>query len=99
MRFAGKSFELWQIKYLKPLSPSMASIHACITDELLKLMDTEVGRKAIENTVGLFGAAKNMIKTEECCQTDQQTGDYRNPTRHAGSRSRPCDLTALQIIG
>ena len=33
-----------------------------MTDELLKFMDTDVGRDAIENTVGLFGVFKTMLK-------------------------------------
>ena len=33
-----------------------------LTDELLKLIETDVGRKAIEDTLGLWGAIKTMIK-------------------------------------
>ncbi len=33
-----------------------------MTDELLKLMDSDAGRDIIENTMGLFGVFKTMLK-------------------------------------
>ncbi len=33
-----------------------------MTDELLKLVDTDIGREALEDTVGLWGTAKTMLK-------------------------------------
>ena len=33
-----------------------------MTDELLKLIDTDMGRKAIEDTISVWGAIKTMIK-------------------------------------
>ena len=33
-----------------------------MTDELLKLVDTDIGREALEETVGLWGTAKTMLK-------------------------------------
>lgn len=32
------------------------------TDEIMKLMDTDIGREAMEDTVGLLGTAKTMMK-------------------------------------
>ena len=33
-----------------------------VTNDLLELMDTDVGREAVEDTAGLFGSVKTMIK-------------------------------------
>ena len=62
LQAAGHEVTLCTSSSFEPFIRSHGLDYGHMTDELLKLMDSAAGRDAIENTNGILGSIKTMIK-------------------------------------
>lgn len=62
LRAAGHTVTICTASRFESFITDHGLAYGYMTDELLQLMDTGLGRDAIENTIGLFGTFKTMIK-------------------------------------
>ncbi|MFN2139625.1 MAG: glycosyltransferase [Candidatus Promineifilaceae bacterium] len=62
LRTAGHDVTLCTAEQFEPLIRENGLNYGYMTGELLKLIDTDAGREALEETVGVFGSLKTMAK-------------------------------------
>ena len=62
LKAAGNTVTICTCSKFEPFITRYGLGYSHMTDELLKLMETDAGRKAIEDTLGVWGAIKTMIK-------------------------------------
>jgi sterol 3beta-glucosyltransferase len=62
LKEAGHTVTICTASTYEPFIIEQGLNYGYMTDELLKLVDTDIGRDALEETVGLWGTAKTMFK-------------------------------------
>ena len=62
LKAAGHAVTVCTAENFAPFIRENGLDYGYMTGDLLKLMDTDAGREAMENTVGFFGSLKTMTK-------------------------------------
>ncbi|MFN2208056.1 MAG: glycosyltransferase, partial [Candidatus Promineifilaceae bacterium] len=62
LKTAGHDVTLCTAEQFEPLIRENGLNYGYMTGELLKLIDTDAGREALEETMGVFGSLKTMAK-------------------------------------
>ena len=74
LQAAGHQVTLCTAEDFEPFVRENGLEYGYMSGELLRLMDTDAGREAMEETVGLFGSLKSMVKlTRQTKPLTQQT--------------------------